>query len=60
MTQRDPIARLQDWLIENHLTDDDVLSRIHADVTAEIEAGAQFALDAPFPDVSEVTQHVYA
>src|SRR5262249_22064993 len=60
MMQRDPIARLADWMIAKRLTERSVLDRIHADVQAEIEAGAQFARDAPFPDVSEVTQHVYA
>ncbi len=60
MTQRDPIARLSEWLLGARLTDQSVLDRIHADVKDEIVRGVQFALDAKFPDVSEVTQHVYA
>ena len=36
------------------------LRAIHAEVQAEIDAGVQFALNAPFPDASEVDQHVYA
>jgi pyruvate dehydrogenase E1 component alpha subunit len=42
------------------LGDPAVLDRIHSGVKAEIEAGVQFALNAPFPDASEVDQHVYA
>jgi TPP-dependent pyruvate/acetoin dehydrogenase alpha subunit len=29
-------------------------------VKDEVEAGAEFAVQAPYPDVSEVDQHVYA
>jgi TPP-dependent pyruvate/acetoin dehydrogenase alpha subunit len=36
------------------------LERIRDAVQAEIESGVQFALDAPFPDASEVDTHVYA
>ena len=60
MTQRDPIARLSEWLLVARLTDQSVLDRIHADVKDEIARGVQFALDAKFPNVSEVTMHVYA
>jgi TPP-dependent pyruvate/acetoin dehydrogenase alpha subunit len=31
-----------------------------AEAQAEVEAGVQFGLDAPFPEASEVDQHVYA
>ena len=60
MTERDPLQTLAQWLTGQGLTDQVVLDRIHADAKAEIEAGAQFALNAPFPDVREVTQDVYA
>jgi pyruvate dehydrogenase E1 component alpha subunit len=58
--QRDPLKRLAGWLIDQRLTDQSVLDRIQADVKAEIEAAADFALRAPYPDVSQVDQHVYA
>lgn len=60
VTDRDPLKILTDWLTEEGLTDQSVLDSIHAEVKAQIEAGVKFALDAPFPAVSEVTEDVYA
>ena len=59
-TQRDPITLLGQWLIEQDMADADDLDRVKAEAQAEIETGVQFALNAPFPDASEVTEHVYA
>ena len=60
MTLRDPLKLLADWLLGQQLTDQAVLDQIHAEVKTEIMAAVQFALNAPFPDVSQVNQHVYA
>jgi TPP-dependent pyruvate/acetoin dehydrogenase alpha subunit len=60
MTQRDPLKLLADSLLDQRLTDQAVLDQIQADVKGEIEAAAQFAIQAPYPDVSQVDQHVYA
>ncbi|MDE3089161.1 MAG: thiamine pyrophosphate-dependent dehydrogenase E1 component subunit alpha [Chloroflexota bacterium] len=60
MTHRDPLKILGDWLIGNSLTEQAVLERIHSEAKSEIEAAAQFAIDAPFPSVEEVDQDVYA
>lgn len=59
-TQRDPIQLLAAWLLEQRLVDQAGLEQIAQQVQAEIEAGVQFALDAPFPEISEVEQDVYA
>ena len=56
----DPLKLLADKLVSSNLTDQDVLERIYADVKAGVEAGAQFAIDAPYPDASQVTDDVYA
>jgi pyruvate dehydrogenase E1 component alpha subunit len=40
---RDPIRRLQSWLEENGLIDQDDLARIEAEVRAEVEAALAFA-----------------
>lgn len=58
--KRDPLKILAERLVAGKLTDQSVLGRIQADVKAEVERGVQFAIDAPFPDKSEVDQHVYA
>jgi len=60
MSERDPLQTLADWLTGEGLTDQGVLDRIGGDVHAEIEADAEFALNAPFPDVREVVQDIYA
>lgn len=59
-TTRDPIAQLGEWLTEQGIADASALNQITAEVQAEVEAGVQFGLNAPFPDASEVDQHVYA
>lgn len=59
-TNRDPLKILGNWLITNSLTDQSVLERIEKKVQTEVETGVAFALDAPFPDVREVDEDVYA
>ena len=59
-TERDPIILFGTWLKKHGLATDADLERIRADTQREVEAGVQFALEAPFPDASEVSQHVYA
>jgi TPP-dependent pyruvate/acetoin dehydrogenase alpha subunit len=59
-SDRDPLKLLAQKLISQNLTDQNVLDQIHADVQAEVEAGVQFALNAPFPEPNEVDQDVYA
>jgi pyruvate dehydrogenase E1 component alpha subunit len=60
MTHRDPLQTLSQRLIQQGLSEPAVFERILADVKTEVETGAQYALDAPFPEPSEVTQDVYA
>jgi len=60
MTQRDPLKLFSAWLIEQHLADAQVFEQIERRVRAEVTAGVQFALNAPYPDPGEVNQHVYA
>jgi len=60
ITQRDPLQLLSTWLVEQHLADLETFGQIEQRVHAEIEAGVEFALNAPFPDPGEVDQDVYA
>ncbi len=57
---RDPIRLHADWLLEQGLADAAALQAIEADVRAVVTQGVEFALAAPFPDPSEVTEDVYA
>jgi pyruvate dehydrogenase E1 component alpha subunit len=59
-TQRDPLKILAEWLVGQKLTDQAVLDQIQKEVQDEIAVGVQFALEAPYPDASEVDQDVYA
>ncbi len=59
-TQRDPISLLGQWLVEQGIADAAALDRVTGEARAEVEAGVDFALSAPFPNASEVDQDVYA
>jgi len=59
-TNRDPLMILSRWLIDQGLADQNIFDKIEAEMKDEIEAGAEFAVNAPYPDASEVDQHVYA
>jgi acetoin:2,6-dichlorophenolindophenol oxidoreductase subunit alpha len=48
------------WLLAQGFADDDALKAIEDEARGEIESGVQFALDAPYPDPSEVTEDVFA
>jgi TPP-dependent pyruvate/acetoin dehydrogenase alpha subunit len=54
-TARDPIA-----LLASRLGDEAEVQRIRERVEAEIDEAVAYALDAPYPDPTEVTSHVYA
>jgi pyruvate dehydrogenase E1 component alpha subunit len=56
----DPLKTLADWLTENHIADQGIFDAIEQQVQAEVAAGAEFALAAPFPTPDEVTNDVYA
>jgi acetoin:2,6-dichlorophenolindophenol oxidoreductase subunit alpha len=57
---RDPIKVLGEWLIAEVGIDAAILARIDENVHAEVDAAVEFALNAPFPDPSEVDTNVYA
>jgi acetoin:2,6-dichlorophenolindophenol oxidoreductase subunit alpha len=57
---RDPIKLMGGWLVSEGLATQETLDLIRTQVDAEIAAGVQFALDAPYPEPSEVDENVYA
>ena len=59
-TERDPVTILARWLVEQRLADRGLLDRIEDEVRETVRRGVEFALQAPFPDSSEVDKHVYA
>lgn len=60
MTQRDPLKTLSKWMTDQQMADACMFEEVEKRVRADAEAAVQFALNAPYPDPSEVDQHVYA
>ena len=60
MTKRDPLQTLAARLTAQKLVDEGTFERIRADVKTEIDSGVQFALAAPYPELNQVDQDVYA
>ena len=58
-TERDPLARLGTWLVEQGLSDDAALRSVRAEAATEVEDGVQFALESPFPEAREVADDVF-
>lgn len=58
--ERDPLTLLARWLLDRQLIDAASLEQLEQAVRTEVAAAMQFALQAPYPDPSEVDRHVYA
>jgi TPP-dependent pyruvate/acetoin dehydrogenase alpha subunit len=59
-SQRDPLKLLAARLLKERWADRTSLAQIEKQMSHEVEAAAASAIDAPYPDVSEVDRHVYA
>jgi pyruvate dehydrogenase E1 component alpha subunit len=59
-SHRDPIKLFGAWLLKSKWVDAELLDSVEHEINAEIKAAVQFALDAPYPDPSQVNRHVYA
>jgi 2-oxoisovalerate dehydrogenase E1 component len=57
---RDPITRLQKFLLAEGICDNAAISAIHRDVDAEVRAASDAALEAALPDRSSYALHVYS
>jgi len=58
--ERDPLELHGAWLQEQNIATADALAAIDAEAREEVAVGLDFALAAPFPDPSRVTEDVYA
>jgi pyruvate dehydrogenase E1 component alpha subunit len=56
---RDPIDNFGAWLSKQGVASDDELKKIRDDVKADADAAVAYALDAKYPDQSEVDMHVF-
>jgi pyruvate dehydrogenase E1 component alpha subunit len=59
-SNKDPLMLLEKWLLELGVVDQNIFEEINKDVIKEIEAGAEFAINSPYPGLDEVDQHVYS
>jgi TPP-dependent pyruvate/acetoin dehydrogenase alpha subunit len=59
-TERDPLALLSEWMVNNGMAERAIFEQIERDITTEVEAAVEFAINAPFPDITEVDTNVYA
>jgi pyruvate dehydrogenase E1 component alpha subunit len=57
---RDPIKILGDWLTKEKIATAKELDAIGDEVRADAESAVKYALDAPYPPLEEVDQHVFA
>ena len=57
--KRDPLQLLATWMLDRGHANRSVIDQIESNVRQEAEEAVQFALDAPYPDASEVDAHVY-
>ncbi len=57
--ENDPVPQLRKRLINDGLATEEQLSHIEKEIEDDIEAAVAFALNSPFPEVSELTTDVY-
>lgn len=57
---RCPIQYFRRYLLEKDLVKEDALNEIDRQVEQTINEAVEFAKQAPYPDPSEVFEHVYA
>ena len=56
---RDPIIRFRAWLVTEGIATEDEIDAMNAEITADAEAAVNYALNAKYPDASEVDMHVF-
>ncbi|MCB0111227.1 MAG: hypothetical protein KDE53_35135, partial [Caldilineaceae bacterium] len=59
-TARDPMQLLAEWMVEQGLAETAIFTQIEQEVSNEVSQAVDFALNAPYPAVEEVEQHVFA
>ena len=57
---RDPLKLAAEWITSRGYAPASTLDQIDEEVQSQVRAAVEFAINAPYPDPSEVTEHVYA
>jgi len=58
--ERDPITNFAAWLEAEQIASDEELTALQDEIRQEASAAVEYALNAAYPPLSEVDQHVYA
>ncbi len=58
--KHEPIGRFHRWLLENEQCSQAELDKIDNQVEVEVEQAVDFVGDSPWPEMDEITEHVYA
>ena len=57
---RDPLGRMQAWLIQEGLLSEEEVNALEREVDEEVRTAADVALTAPLPSVASIPLHVYS
>jgi 2-oxoisovalerate dehydrogenase E1 component len=57
---RDPLGRMQAWLIQEGLLTEEEVNALEREVDEEVRAAADVALGAPLPELTSIPLHVYS
>ena len=56
---RDPIIRFRSWLVSEGIASEAEIDAMNAEIKQDATAAVDYALNAKYPDVSEVDMHVF-
>jgi len=57
---KDPISRMQMWLLREGILDEEAINKLESKVDEEVQRAADRALMATLPTVASITKHVYS
>jgi 2-oxoisovalerate dehydrogenase E1 component len=58
--KKDPISRMQMWLLREGILDEAGINRLERQVDEEVQRAADRAVSAALPTIESITQHVYS
>jgi pyruvate dehydrogenase E1 component alpha subunit len=57
--EKDPIKRLMDMIVSEHVLSNDEIEKIETAAMAEVEKAVKFAIESPYPAPEEALEDVY-
>jgi pyruvate dehydrogenase E1 component alpha subunit len=58
--KKDPIPRMEKYILENNIVNEDELKSIQLDVDKQLEDAVKFANDSPYPSLESIGEDVYS